>query len=171
VKKEHPVLEKPTTKKTIYRIEDNFLRFWFRYVLSHRDELEQGDKKQAIEDIKNTFNVYLGETFEQIGKEMLIHLNSVGKLPFRFHKLGRQWGRISMAEKGHNEYEIDLVAVNDDTNDILFCECKWVDRKVDTDVYYKLVEKAGSVIFHPDRKEYFALISKSGFTDRMNKEE
>ncbi len=170
VRKEHPVLEKPTTKKTIYRIEDNFLRFWFRYTLSHRDEIEQGDKKPAIEDLKSSYNAYLGETFEQIGKEMLIYLNSMEKLPFRFQKLGRQWGKIPMAPKGENEYEIDLVAINDDTKDILFCECKWENSKVDIDLYHDLLEKAGFVSWHPERKEYFAFISRSGFTDRMKKE-
>ncbi len=169
VMKEHPVLEKPTTKKTIYRIEDNFLRFWFRYVLSHRDEIEQGDKKPAIDDVKKSLDAFLGETFEQIGKEMLIHLNSQEKLPFRFQKLGREWGKIPMAPKGQNEYEIDLVAVNDDTKEILFCECKWENSKVDTDVYSKLVEKAGYVKWYHEKKEYFALISKSGFTNRMKK--
>lgn len=170
VRKEHPVLEKPTTKKTIYRIEDNFLRFWFRYILSNKDELEQGDKKHAIEDVKNSYNAYLGETFEQIGKEMLLYLNSSDKLPFRFQKLGRQWGKIPLAEKGKNEYEIDLVAINDDTNEILFCECKWNESKVDIGLYHELLEKAGFVKWHPGRKEYFALISRSGFTDRMKKE-
>ncbi|VVB86840.1 ATPase domain predominantly from Archaea [uncultured archaeon] len=167
VKKEHPVLEKPTTKKTIYRIEDNFLRFWFRYVLSHRDEIEQGDKKPAIDDLKKNYGHYLGETFEQIGKEMLIYLNSIEKLPFRFQKLGRQWGKIPMAEKGRNDYEIDLVAVNNDTREIFFCECKYEKGKVDTDVYFKLLEKAGFVKWYPERKEHFGIISRSGFTERM----
>ncbi|HEY9246550.1 MAG TPA: ATP-binding protein [Candidatus Methanoperedens sp.] len=169
VKKEHPVLEKPTTKKTIYRIEDSFLRFWFRYVLSHMDEIEQEDKEPAINDVKNSFNAFLGETFERICKEMLIYLNTRKKLPFRFQKLGRQWGKIPMAPKGQNEYEIDLVGVNEDTLEILFCECKWENGKIDTDVYHKLVEKAGYVKWHHDRKEYFVLISRSGFTDRMKK--
>lgn len=63
VRKEHPVLEKPTTKKTICRIEDNFLRFWFRYVLSHMDEIEQGDKKPTIDDLRDSYDAYLGESF------------------------------------------------------------------------------------------------------------
>ncbi len=170
VRKEHPVLEKPTTKKTIYRIEDNFLRFWFRFVLSHRDELEQGNKDSAIGNVEKSYDAFLGETFEQIGKEMLIYLNSRGGLPFRFQKLGRQWGKIPMAPKGQNEYEIDIVAMNDDTREILFCECKREGSEVDIDVYRKLVEKAGYVKWHHDRKEYFALISRSGFTERMKEE-
>lgn len=170
VKKEHPVLEKTTTKKTIYKIEDNFLRFWFRYVLSHRDELEQGDKTSVIKDLEKSYDAYLGDTFEQIGKDMLVYLNTLGKLPFGFQKLGRQWGKIPIAPKGLNEYKIDLVAINDDSKEILFCECKWMNGKVDTDVYYKLVEKAGFVKWNHDRKEYFALISKSGFTEKMKRE-
>jgi len=170
VRREHPVLEKPTTKKTIYRIQDNFLRFWFRFVLFHRDELEQGNKESAIRNVEKSYDAFLGETFEQIGKEMLVYLNSRGGLPFRFQKLGRQWGKIPMAPRGQNEYDIDIVAMNDDTKEILFCECKWESGKVDIDVYRSLVEKAGYVKWQDERKEYFALISRSGFTDRMKKE-
>jgi hypothetical protein len=40
--------------------------------------------------------------------------------------------------------------------EILFCECKWRESKVDIGLYYELVEKAGFVKWHPDRKEYFS---------------
>ena len=169
VRKEHPITEKTTTKKTIYRFDDEFLRFWFRFVLSHRDELEQGNKVPAIEDVKNIYKRYLGETFEQIGREMLLHLNSKDELPFRFQKLGRQWGKIPHAPKGRNDYEIDIAAINSDTKEILFCECKWKNKTIGIDVYEKLVEKAKSVKWLPDRKNYFAIISKSGFTDEMKR--
>ncbi len=167
VRKEHPVTEKTTTKKTIYRIRDNFLRFWFRYVLPHKDSLEQGDYMQAIDDIGKNYNTFLGETFEQICIEILTHLNSAGKLPFSFHKIGRQWGKIPLAAKGQNDYEIDIVALNNDTLQILCCECKWQDKKVGIDIYHKLKEKAGYVKWLPGRKEYFCLISKSGFTENL----
>ena len=169
VRKEHPLTEKVTTKKTIYRINDEFIRFWFRFVLSHKDELEQGDKEYAIEDVKNIYNRYLGETFEQIGREMLLYLNSKGELPFRFHKLGRQWGKIPKVPGGRNDYEIDIVAINSDTKEILFCECKWQDKTIGIDVYEKLRKKAGYVKWLSGRKDYFVIISKSGFTDEMTR--
>ncbi|HEX7574944.1 MAG TPA: hypothetical protein VF360_01080 [Candidatus Methanoperedens sp.] len=37
-------------------------------------------------------------------------------------------------------------------------------------LYHGLLETAGFVNWNPDRKEYFTLISRSGFTERMNKE-
>ncbi len=167
IRKEHPVLQRPVTKKTIYRINDNFMRFWFRYVLTHRDELEQGFKDQAIEDLSNSYSTYLGETFEQIGREMLVHMNLSGRLPFKFKDIGRQWGKIPRVPSGRNNYEIDIVAINNETHDILFCECKYHDRKIDIDVYLKLKEKAGFIQWQSGQKEYFALISKSGFSDKM----
>jgi AAA+ ATPase superfamily predicted ATPase len=167
IRKEHPVTEKTITRKTIYRIQDNFLRFWFRYVLPHKDLLEQGDYIQAIDDIEKNYNTFLGETFEQISIEMLTHLNSAGELPFRFHKIGRQWGKIPLAPKGQNDYEIDIVAVNNDTLQILCCECKWQDEKLGIDIFHRLKEKAGFVKWLSGRKEYFCLISKSGFTENL----
>ncbi len=167
VRKEHPAADKPTTKKTIYRIDDPFLRFWFRFILAHRDELEINDRAPVLEDLAGNYPGFLGETFEQISREFLLALNAAGKLPFRFKKIGRQWGKIPKAPKGKNNYEIDLCALNPETREMLFCECKWQDRPVDTDVYHALKEKAGHVQWLPDRKAYFAIISKKGFTEEL----
>ena len=167
VRKEHPATEKPGTKKTIYRIDDPFLRFWFRFVLAHKDELEINDRVHVLEDLSGNYPGFLGETFEQISGEFLLALNAAGKLPFRFRKIGRQWGKIPKAPKGKNDYEIDLCALNPDTREILFCECKWQDRPVDADVYRALKEKAGHVKWLADRKDYFAIISKEGFTEEL----
>ena len=52
---------------------------------------------------------------------------------------------------------------------MLFCECKWQDRPVDADVYYALKEKAEYVQWLPHRKDYFAIISKQGFTEELQK--
>jgi hypothetical protein len=167
VSRQHPIADKPATKKTIYRLEDNFLRFWFRFVLPHKDELEPGNVVPVLEDIKKNYDRFLGMTFEDVGKETLIHLNSAGKLPFTFRKIGRQWGKIAAAARGKNDYEIDLVALNAESRDILFCECKWQKQKVGPDVYYSLKEKGGFVDWHSEGQKHFALISRAGFTPRM----
>jgi hypothetical protein len=168
LRKEHPVAEKTSTRKTIYVIDDPFLRFWFRYVLVHKDSIEAGDSSHAIEDLNKSYDRYLGETFEQVSKEMLMDLNLHDRLPFKFKSIGRQWGKIPNMPKGKNDYEIDLVAHDPETKKILFCECKWQKQKINADVYFSLKEKASHVKWFPERKEHFALISKSGFTKNLH---
>ena len=63
--------------------------------------------------------------------------------------------------------EIDIVAHNSDTHDILFCECKWQKRKSDAGDIKHLLDKAPKVNwFNGERKEHFAFISKAGFTGK-----
>nr|WP_321498731.1 DUF234 domain-containing protein [uncultured Methanolobus sp.] len=88
------------------------------------------------------------------------------RLPFK--SIGRQWGKIPNMPKGKNDYELDLVALDPETKNILFCECKWQKQKINADVYYSLKEKAAHVKWLPERNEHFALISKSGFTKNLH---
>jgi AAA+ ATPase superfamily predicted ATPase len=98
--------------------------------------------------------------------QFLIEMNRSNKLPFTFGKIGRQWGRFK-AETGKNTYEIDIVALNEHTKELLFCECKWQNKKIDIDVLKELKEKSSFVDWYSkERKEYFAVISKSGFLNR-----
>ncbi len=67
-----------------------------------------------------------------------------------------------------------MVALNEQTKEILFCECKWQNKKTDVSVLANLKEKAKYVDWKAGeplgaepparRKEYFAVVSKSGFT-------
>ncbi|MCD4766525.1 MAG: DUF234 domain-containing protein [Methanosarcinales archaeon] len=73
-------------------------------------------------------------------------------------------------EKGKNTYEIDIVALNENTKDILFCECKWENKKTNAGVLEDLQKKSGFVNWYTgERTEYFAVISKAGFTRRAEK--
>ena len=108
--------EKPVIGKgrTIYKINDKFFNFWFRFVYPRKSEIEMGF--DIVEDIKSSFNEYVGLVFEDIVKQFLIRLNREGKLPFRFTKIGRWW---------HKNEEIDLVALNERERKALFVEVKW----------------------------------------------
>ena len=91
-----------------------------------------------------------------------MQLNKQNGLPFRFSRVGSWWLR---------DNEIDIVALNDDTKEILFAECKWQNKEVGIKVYEDLKEKSGLVNwYNEERKEYFALFSKAGFTSGFNKD-
>jgi AAA+ ATPase superfamily predicted ATPase len=166
VGKEHPVTEKEQSKKTRYFVKDNFFRFYFKYIHPNKTEIESGNPDKVISVIKKDFDSYVGKSFENVVYESLVKLNSVGRLPFSFTRIGRMWGKIPGKPKGENTYEIDIVALNDRTKEILFTECKWKNRTTDADVLKTLAEKSRFVKWNnSERKEYFAVFSKSGFTE------
>jgi AAA+ ATPase superfamily predicted ATPase len=85
-------------------------------------------------------------------------------LPFVFERIGRQWGKFK-GEPGKNTYEIDLAAINSSTKQILLAECKWNKQKIGSDVITSLLNKAKYVNWYSrERREYFAVFSRSGFT-------
>jgi len=63
-----------------------------------------------------------------------------------------------------------IFSLNEEENKILFCEVKWSNKQVGTNVYENLKRKTVKVNWKNEkRKEYFSLFSKSGFTEAMKK--
>ena len=106
----------------------------------------------------------MGLVFEQICKEYLLMENHKDRLPFLFTSIGRWWGTNP---KSRQQVEIDLVAK--DGNTYLFGECKWRNEPVDTGILEQLKEKA-DVMCKSREETYYALFSKSGFTESLKKE-
>jgi AAA+ ATPase superfamily predicted ATPase len=154
VEKIYPITEKRTTKRTIYKIKDNFFDFYFRFVYPFKNDLELGNTKKVIEVIKKEFNSFIGKKFEEISREFLYEMNLKGALPFRFSNIGTWWEK---------DKEIDIVALNKEEKKILFCEVKWQDinKNEAEKIFENLKEKAEEVKwFNKARKEYFCLIAK-----------
>jgi len=153
-----PVELKDKSRKSIYKIKDNFFRFWYRFVFINKALIEQGLIDEVLENkIKPFMNEFIGEVYEEICMDYLKILNKKKKLPFIFEKIGKWWGNNPYKRR---EEEIDIVAL--DKNNIIFGECKWQNKKVDISVLNSLIEK--SALFNYQNK-YYILFSKSGFTD------
>jgi hypothetical protein len=163
VTKEVPVTEKAPEKsrKGLYRIEDNFFNFWFRFVFRNRDLLEEGRREEVLKIIKREMREILPRNYEKVSLELLKGAVGRGELGFHLTRYGRWW------EKGE---EIDIVGINPDTKEILFAEAKWRNRPVGINIYEDLKRKSRLVDWHRERRrEYYALFSKSGFTEKMKR--
>ena len=161
--KEYPVTEKIPGKKTRYYIKDNFFRFYFRYVHPNRTEIESGNADKVLKSIEKDFDMFVGAEFENIVKDQFKSQGVGVKLPFSFNRIGRQWGKIKGAPKGQNTYEIDVVALNDDTGDIAFIECKWKSLSERDALYILngLKSKSGFVLWNNEvQRKYFCLVAK-----------
>lgn len=158
--KEVPVTEKnpQLSKRGLYRLSDQYFIFWFNYVFPYKSELEMGKTELVFQKLKQTFNTLVADNYERIAIEIL---REQPTRVFPFLKIGRWWEK--------NE-EIDIVATNDEENKILFCEVKWSNKQVGTNIFDDLKRKAKNVKWGKEgRKEYYILFSKSGFTNDMLK--
>ncbi len=156
IRKEIPVTERKS-KKTLYTIDDNFFDFYSMFFEPYRSEIELGELSNLEETLKKNFNAYTGKKFEN-----LIRKEAIRKIsPFPISKVGRWWGFYREKEQ-RKELEIDIVALNEETKKILFCECKWQDRMNAEKILNELKEKAKYVNWHNEtREEYYAVVAKS----------
>ena len=162
-RKEIPITEKlpEKSRKGIYLIDDNFFNFWFRFVFRNKSLLEENRIGNVISKIRKVIPQLLAKNYEKISGEILFNTILDKKLSLEFEAYGRWWNR---------QQEIDLVAINSQTNEILFGEVKWSNKPIGTNIYEDLKRKTQEVKWGKEnRKEYFALFSKSGFTHQMKK--
>ena len=164
VKKETPYGEK-SSRKTIYSIEDNMFRFWYRFVPENTSVISRGATDLAYKRIEPVLSTYMGSVFEEICKQYLWNQLLDGKSPINFSDLGRWWGTNP---KTKSQEEIDIMGT--DKESALFAECKWANEKVDTGVLDTLVKRSELFNF---KEKYFYLFAKTGFTkgciDKANK--
>lgn len=158
IKKESPYGEK-NSKKTIYSIEDNMFRFWYRFIAENTSIIARGADEIAYNKIEPYFSEYMGKIFEEISKQYIWQLLLTGKCPVNFNDIGRWWGNNPKSRK---QDEIDMIGA-DGKCSALFGECKWTNEKIDVGVLEKLIER--SELFNYSNKYYY-LFSKNGFTKR-----
>ncbi|MHB8941570.1 MAG: DUF234 domain-containing protein [Desulfobacteria bacterium] len=80
---------------------------------------------------------------------------------------GRHRGNRAIVGK---EGEIDIVGLAEDESTVVFGEAKWSVNPVGTDILNELEKKARLVDWRKgERKEYFVLFSRSGFTETLEK--
>jgi len=150
------VKEKAASSRGLYRITDNFFRFWYAFVFTNLSDLEAGDSSGVFRHyVQSQLNDFTAPVFEHICREFIRKLNREGKLPFRASKVGRFW-----TGSGGNAIEIDVMAADKNEKNILIGECKYRKSKVALSEFEKLAKKYSDATL-------FALFSKTGFSQSM----
>ncbi|MDO8617499.1 MAG: ATP-binding protein [Candidatus Uhrbacteria bacterium] len=170
VEREVPITEdKPDkSRRGLYKISDNFFVFWFQYIFPYKSYLEMDNDDYVLEkmfsglkyndNVNSGFKSITAQVYERIAIELLITWQD--KI-FAFERVGRYWD---------SDQEIDVVGFSSSEKKIIFGECKWSEKPVGINIYEELKKKAAKVDWNKDdRKEYYVLFSKSGFTEEMIK--
>lgn len=146
------------SKRSRYRVADEFLRFWFRFVEPNRSSIEQAPDVVYDGTIEPNLPDHVATAFEDICQEAVWEAIRRGELG-PYSEVGRWW---------YGEDEIDVVGLAPDADRVLLAECKWTGEPVGHALVSQLREKAERVRWGSEtRTEEFALFSKSGFDDEL----
>lgn len=167
LEREVPVTElnPEKSKKGLYRIKDNFIRFWFRFVFPNRGLLETGHAQEVLSLVRRDFvDSHVSYVYEEVCKEALWDLGAQKKLPFVPTRVGSWWGR--------KDVEIDAVCLDASGRKALFAECKFWEKPVGVNVLKHLEDQVAKAREDAAFKGYnyapaFAVFSVSGFTDEL----
>ena len=148
------------SKKGLYKIKDNYLRFWFAFVYPNMSFIESGHSRIVMNKIrKSLVPNHIAFVYEDVCKERMWELNANDVWPFNFTKLGRYWD---------SNTEIDIVALDPEGKNLILGECKYWQEPVGVNVLRDLETKTDSVAWERNnRKVWYVLFSASGFTDEL----
>ena len=121
-----------STKKSLYKIDDPFLNFWFTFIVPEKSRIELGLTSQVLKKIKSRLPVYISFTWEELCRR------SVPTLSMEFGPASRWWGKGADG----NPLEIDIVAESFDKKTLLVGEAKWTD---DTEVNSYILNLSGKI--------------------------
>ena len=165
IQKETAITEEKNKKKTLYQISDTMFVFWYRYVIGNEFSVQTGDGESLYDqEIEPDLNRFMGKIFETMCREYLIKalIDKKINLPFKVRQMGRWWGTNPTAK---SEEEIDIIGINDKDSSAVFCECKYQNNLMDTDIYNSLMKKTEQ--WSAYKHKYYILFSKSGFTKNL----
>ena len=129
IKKVRPILAKPNSRTVKYRIEDNFLKFWFRFIYKYHSAIEAGNLEHIKEIIQRDYVTYSGTILEKYFTEQL-------KAKKKYNTIRTNWER-------NNLNEIDIVAIDDLKKTVLFAEVKRNKNNISLE---KLKEKSAKLL-------------------------
>lgn len=162
LEREVPITEEnpERSKKGLYKIKDNYLRFWFAFVYPNMSFIESGHSEIVMNKIKKSLvRNHIAFVYEDVCKERMWELNAEDRWPFNFTKLGRYWDART---------EIDIAALDPEGKNLILGECKYWQEPVDVDVLRNLEAKTDAVDWERNnRKVWYVLFSVSGFTDEL----
>lgn len=163
-----PITEKnpERSRKSLYYVSDNFIRFWFRYVYPFKGELELDNQQIVLDEMGKDFKQkFVAFAYESICRNIFAELCRKGQIDFAPSRIGSYW-----RNDNEGDTEIDVAAVDNQHKRLFLGECKYHAKPVDVAVYAALQEKGQSKELAAAFKSYevvYGLFSKSGFTDRL----
>ena len=148
------------SKKGLYQIRDNYIRFWFSFVYPNMSFIERGQGQIVMDKIRKGFiSQQAAFVYEDVCRERMWELNAKQSWPFYFSRVGRYWD---------SKVEIDIAALDPEGHHLILGECKFWQEPVGINILRELEKKALNVEWQKkQRRLWYVLFSSGGFTPEL----
>lgn len=127
ITKNRPMFQKSTNKNIVYKINDLFLQFWFRFIYKYNYFIEANAYKKLEEIIRRDYETYSGKVLEQYFKAIMRESE-------QYTHIDSWWDR-----KGENE--IDIIAADDLEKKVTFYEVKRQRKEMNKKLLLEKIER------------------------------
>lgn len=104
IQKKRPVGAKSGSQTVRYEIQDNFFRFWFRYIHRYASLIEIGNLPALEQIMLNDYKTFSGISLERWFRQKMMESH-------RYSTIGGWWQSGGVNSKGNkDDFEIDIVA-------------------------------------------------------------
>lgn len=134
-----------TARKSLYKIDDPFLSFYFRFISPNRSLLSMRLISRVERIIKKNFSIYVSQFYEHLCRSSLYKMAING---LEIGEAKRWWGANTEREM----MEIDIVAETSDKKYLIAGEVKWSDNVNEEAELNKLIKKSRLLPFANGRE-------------------
>ena len=137
-------IDEKNAKKSLYKIADSFMAFYYQFVVPNRSFIELGRRLPIIDSLEANFSKYVSLRWENICRNAVTG-NVIGDV--LYGKAKRWWGTVLNENGDHEQMEFDVVAESIDKKSLLVGECKWTTQENATQLISELRRKANLLPF------------------------
>lgn len=136
--------DEKSSKKSLYKIADPFMAFYYQFVVPNRSFIELGRRLPIEQALGIHFSEYVSMQWERLCRDSVTGNLINGIL---YSKAKRWWGTVLNEENKPEQVEFDVMAESLDKKFLLVGECKWTTQENGKLLTAELLRKANLLPF------------------------
>ena len=137
-------IDEKNAKKSLYKITDPFMAFYYQFVVPNRSFIELGRRLPIEQALTAHFSEYVSMQWEKLCRDAVTG-NLVNGVVYG--KTKRWWGSVLNEDKKPEQVEFDVMAESLDKKYLLVGECKWTTQECGKQLTAELLRKANLLPF------------------------
>jgi Predicted ATPase (AAA+ superfamily) len=140
-------IDEKNAKKSLYKIADPFMAFYYQFVVPNRSFIELNRRLPIEQALTSNFVNYVSMQWKKMCRDAVTG-NLINGIVYG--KAKRWWGHVLNEEKQPEQVEFDVMARSLDKKYLLVGECKWTSQENGKQLTAEILRKANLLPFSKD---------------------